>query len=117
MPSFCGQPTGGRSIIARWPRDELITRPGRSTAGQKKIEQREHIANAPSIPGAIIVTCILWFALVFGAAAIAPAAGAVMAFVGIPIAIIFYKKCAPTINRVWDTKAIAEKQRQKRENP
>ncbi len=83
----------------------------------KKVEQREHIANAPSIPGAIIVTCILWFALVFGAAAIAPAAGAVMVFVGIPIAIIFYKKCAPTINRVWDTKAIAEKQRQKRENP
>ena len=82
----------------------------------KKVEQREHIANAPSIPGAIIVTCILWFALVILGAVIAPAAGAVMVFVGIPIAVIFYRKCAPTIDRVWNTKAIAEKQRQKREN-
>ena len=82
----------------------------------KKVEQREHIANAPSIPGAVIVSCIVWFALVVVGAVIAPAAGGVMVFVGIPVAIIFYRKCGPTINRVWNTKAIAEKQRQNRQN-
>lgn len=75
----------------------------------KKVEQREHIANAPSLPGALIVSCLFWFALVILGAAIAPVVGAVMVFVGIPLAVIFYRKCGPTINRVWDTKAMAEK--------
>lgn len=81
----------------------------------KKVEQREHIANAPSLPGAFIVSCAVWFAVaVLGGVIAGGSGGAIGVFVGIPAAIVFYRKCGPTINRVWDTKAIAEKQRQKR---
>jgi len=111
----------------RWPRVGVQSRPmaprradyktRKEYRWAKKVEQREHIANAPSIPGAIIVSCIVWFALVaLGGIIAGGGGGAVMVFVGIPIAVVFYKKCAPTINRVWDTKAIAEKQRQNRQN-
>jgi len=81
----------------------------------KKVEQREHIANAPSIPGAVIVSCAMWFVVVIlGCLIDGGDGGAIGVFVGIPVAVIFYRKCGAKINKVWNTKEIAERQRRNR---
>jgi hypothetical protein len=81
----------------------------------KKVEQREFIRNAPSIPGAVIVSCGVWIGVVvIGALIGGGTGGAIGVFIGIPVAIIFYRKCAATINRVWNTKEIAERERERR---
>jgi hypothetical protein len=69
--------------------------------------QREHIANAPSIPGTIIDSCAVCFAAVISGALIGGGSGgAIGVFVGIPIAIVVYRKCGATINRVWNPKEM-----------
>jgi hypothetical protein len=80
----------------------------------KKVENRERIANA-SVPGAFIVSCAVWLAIVIVGSLIGGGAGgAIGVFVGIPAAIIFHRKFGATINKVWNTKETAEKQRQNR---
>jgi hypothetical protein len=81
----------------------------------KKVEQREFIRNAPSIPSAVIVSCAVWFVVVLlGSLIGGGSGGAIGVFVGIPVAVVFYRKCGAKVNEVWNTKEIAERQRRNR---
>jgi hypothetical protein len=78
----------------------------------KKVEQREYIRNAPSIPSAVIVSVALWFAVVIlGSVIFGGVGGAIGLAVGVPIEIVFYRRFGSKINEVWNTKEIAERQR------
>jgi hypothetical protein len=80
----------------------------------KKVEQRGHIANAPSIPGGVIVSCVVGtiVGVVVGAGV---GSGAVAVVVGLLVAIGFYLKWGAKTSEVWNTKEIAERQRAERE--
>jgi len=81
----------------------------------KKVEQREHIANAPSIPGAVIVSCGVWLGVVvIGSLVAGGAGGGIGVLVGVVVAVVFYRKYGAKINKAWNTKEIAERRRDRR---